>query len=113
MNFFQAETSSSIDRNSSLPTKETELKLAKALSQVDHLKSQNDVLQLTLDDAKTTSEKLSIQLARHESNSTAMQLTLAYADQVMIRRTLVKLFRKMTTRWRSKRSKIVCKIDNY
>ena len=110
MTFFQAETSSSIDRNSSLPTKETELKLAKALSQVDHLKSQNDVLQLTLDDAKTTSEKLSIQLARHESNSTAMQLTLAYADQVMIRRTLVKLFRKMSARWRSK---IVCKIDNY
>ena len=105
------ETSSSIDRNS-LPTKETELKLAKALSQVDHLKSQNDVLQLTLDDAKTTSEKLSIQLARHESNSTAMQLTLAYADQVMIRRTLVKLFRKMSARWRSKHSKIVCKIDN-
>ena len=76
------ETSSSIDR-SSLPTKETELKLAKALSQVDHLKSQNDVLQLTLDDAKTTSEKLSIQLARHESNATAMQLTLAYADQAV------------------------------
>ena len=102
MNFFQAETSSSIDRNSSLPTKETELKLAKALSQVDHLKSQNDVLQLTLDDAKTTSEKLSIQLARHESNSTAMQLTLAYADQVIISLTFST---KMTTRWRAKRAK--------
>ena len=71
---------SSIDRNT---TKETELKLAKALSQVDHLKSQNEVLQLTLDDAKNTSEKLSIQLARHESNATAMQLTLAYADQAV------------------------------
>ena len=89
------ETSSSIDRNS-LPTKETELKLAKALSQVDHLKSQNDVLQLTLDDAKTTSEKLSIQLARHESNSTAMQLTLAYADQVIISPTFST---KMTTKF--------------
>ena len=95
------ETSSSIDRNS-LPTKETELKLAKALSQVDHLKSQNDVLQLTLDDAKTTSEKLSIQLARHESNSTAMQLTLAYADQVIISLTFST---KMTTRWRAMRAK--------
>ena len=52
---------SSIDRNT---TKETELKLAKALSQVDHLKSQNEVLELTLEDAKNTSEKLSIQLVR-------------------------------------------------
>ena len=56
--------------------------MAKAISQIDHLRSQNDVLELTLDDAKTTSEKLSIHLARHESNATAMQLALAYADQV-------------------------------
>lgn len=61
---------------------EFELDLAKAVCQVDHLRSQNDVLELTLDDAKTTSEKLSMQLARHESNATAMQLALAYADQV-------------------------------
>ncbi len=63
---------------------EMELKLSKATSQIDHLRSQNDVLQLTLDDAKNTSEKLSIQLARHESNGTALQLALAYADQVKL-----------------------------
>ena len=61
---------------------ELELEYAKAQSQVDHLKSQNEVLELTLDDAKTTNEKFSINLARHESNATALQLALAYADQV-------------------------------
>ena len=60
-----------------------ELELAKAQSQVDHLKSQNEVLELTMEDAKTTNEKFSINLARHESNATALQLALAYADQVL------------------------------
>ena len=59
-----------------------EFELAKSHSQVDHLKSQNEVLELTLEDAKTTNEKFSINLARHESNATALQLALAYADQV-------------------------------
>ena len=75
----------SIDRRHSDATQEKELQLAKAISQIDHLRSQNDVLELTLDDAKTTSDKLSIHLARHESNGTAMQLALAYADQVKSR----------------------------
>ena len=69
---------SSLDRGQS----EIDLQLAKAISQIDHLKSQNDVLELTLEDSKNTSEKLSVHLARHESNGTAMQLALAYADQV-------------------------------
>ena len=59
-----------------------ELQLAKATSHIDHLRSQNDVLELTMEDAKNTNEKLSIHLARHESNGTARQLALAYADQV-------------------------------
>ena len=63
-------------------SQEMELQLAKALSQIDHLRSQNDVLELTMEDAKNTNEKLSIHLARHESNGTARQLALAYADQV-------------------------------
>ena len=63
--------------------REMELELAKAQSQVDHLKSQNEVLELTMEDAKTTNEKFSINLARHESNATALQLALAYADQVL------------------------------
>ena len=73
------DTDKSMDRNKD---REYELQMAKAHSQIDHLRSQNDVLELTLDDAKSTSEKLSIHLARQESNGTAMQLALAYADQV-------------------------------
>ena len=69
---------------------ELELQLAKAHSQIDHVRSQNDVLELTLDDAKSTNEKLSIYMARHESNGTAMQLALAYADQVCRLDTLKK-----------------------
>ena len=62
---------------------ELELELTRCISQVDHLRSQNDVLSLTLEDAKSTSEKMSIHLARHESNATALQLALAYSDQVI------------------------------
>ena len=72
---------SSIDRNN-YKSREMELQLAKATSHIDHLRSQNDVLELTMEDAKNTNEKLSIHLARHESNGTARQLALAYADQV-------------------------------
>merc|ERR1719410_2093588 len=64
-------------------SQEMELQLAKANSQIDHLRSQNDVLELTMEDAKNTNEKLSIHLARHESNATALQLALAYADQAI------------------------------
>ena len=83
---------SSMDRNSSQSNhknKEIELQLAKAHSQIDHLRSQNDVLELTMDDAKNTNEKLSIHLARHESNGTARQLALAYADQVSVTGCLI------------------------
>lgn len=76
---------SSIDRSKNLKNdkQEVELQLAKANSQIDHLRSQNDVLELTLEDAKNTSEKLSMYLARQESNGTAMQLALAYAEQTI------------------------------
>lgn len=78
---------SSIDRNNrhhaNDDKQEVELQLAKANSQIDHLRSQNDVLELTLDDAKNTSEKLSMYLARQESNGTALQLALAYSDQTI------------------------------
>merc|ERR1712088_964244 len=73
---------SSMDRNNH-KSREMELQLAKAHSQIDHLRSQNDVLELTMEDAKNTNEKLSIHLARHESNGTARQLALAYADRAI------------------------------
>ena len=73
----------SIDRNNH-KSREMELQLAKATSHIDHLRSQNDVLELTMEDAKNTNEKLSIHLARHEANGTARQLALAYADQVSV-----------------------------
>merc|ERR1719266_359316 len=72
----------SIDRNNH-KSREMELQLAKATSHIDHLRSQNDVLELTMEDAKNTNEKLSIHLARHEANGTARQLALAYADQAI------------------------------
>lgn len=81
--FQGSDNNKSLGKSSSFgQVQELELDLAKAVSQVDHLRSQNDLLELTLDDARSTSEKLSIQLARHESNATAMHLALAYADQV-------------------------------
>jgi PDZ domain of MCC-2 bdg protein for Usher syndrome len=50
---------------------------------VEHLKSQNRVLSLALEEAKSTCDSLTELLAKYESNNTALQLSLSYCDSMI------------------------------
>ena len=51
-------------------------------SKIDHLKSQNDLVNLTLEESKAHCDRLSVLIGKYESNNTALQLALSYADQM-------------------------------
>merc|ERR1712130_303312 len=63
--------------------KEFEIEIEKISSHVEHLKSQNHVLSLTLEESKTTCDSLTELLGRYESNNTALQIGLSYCDHMI------------------------------
>jgi len=63
--------------------KEFEIEIEKISSHVEHLKSQNHVLSLTLEESKTTCDSLTELLGRYESNNTALQIALSYCDHMV------------------------------
>ena len=52
-------------------------------SRMAHLQSQNDLLQLSLDESKQHSERLSLLCGKYESNSTAWSLALQNTEQLI------------------------------
>ena len=62
---------------------ELELEMEKITSHVEHLKSQNRVLGLALEEAKSTCDSLTELLGKYESNNTALQLSLSYCDSMI------------------------------
>lgn len=58
--------------------REVEIEIDRLNSRIDHLRSQNDVLTLNLDDAKSHAERLTVLLGKYESNNVALQLALRY-----------------------------------
>merc|ERR1719270_3221467 len=63
--------------------KEFEIEIEKITSHVEHLKSQNHVLSLTLEESKTSCDSLTELLGRYESNNTALQIGLSYCDHMI------------------------------
>ncbi|KAG1675837.1 Colorectal mutant cancer protein [Nymphon striatum] len=63
--------------------KEFEVETERLNSKIDHLKSQNDFLTLTLEEGRTQCDRLSVLIGKYESNSTALQLALNYSDQCL------------------------------
>ena len=63
--------------------KEFEIELERLQSKIDNLKSQNDLLTLTLDESKFHCDRLTVLMGKYESNFTAIQLAMTYADQVI------------------------------
>ncbi|XP_075260477.1 uncharacterized protein LOC142352026 isoform X3 [Convolutriloba macropyga] len=59
---------------------ELELHLNKSVSKVDRMQSEIDLLQLTLEESKSTSERLALLCGKYESNTTALRIALDYAD---------------------------------
>lgn len=58
--------------------REVEIEIDRLNSRIDHLRSQNDVLTLNLEDAKSHADRLTVLLGKYESNNVALQLTLRY-----------------------------------
>lgn len=63
--------------------KEFEVEMERLNSRIEHLKSQNDVLNLTLEESKCQCDRLSVLIGKYESNNTALQLALSYTDQAI------------------------------
>lgn len=47
-------------------------------SRIEHLKSQNDLLTITLEECKGNAERMSMLVGKYESNATALRLALQY-----------------------------------
>ncbi|CAL8130718.1 unnamed protein product [Orchesella dallaii] len=62
--------------------REVEIEIDRLNSRIDHLRSQNDVLTLNLEDAKSHADRLTELLGKYESNNVALQLALRYSDQM-------------------------------
>ncbi|XP_076131509.1 colorectal mutant cancer protein-like, partial [Alosa pseudoharengus] len=48
---------------------------------IEHLKSQNDLLTITLEECKSNAERMSMLVGKYESNATALRLALQYSEQ--------------------------------
>lgn len=54
-------------------------------SRIEHLKSQNDLLTITLEECKSNAERMSMLVGKYESNATALRLALQYRYVLMQR----------------------------
>lgn len=63
--------------------REFEVEMERLNSRIEHLKSQNDLLNLTLEESKSQCDRLSVLIGKYESNNTALQLALSYSDQAI------------------------------
>ena len=63
-------------------------------SKIEHLRAQNDVLCLTLEESKGLCTRLTVLLGKHESNSTALALAGTSSDTALeVADTLIALSR--------------------
>ena len=60
-----------------------EVELERLTSKIDHLKSQNDLLTLTLEESKAHCDRLTVLIGKYESNNTALQLAISFSDQAL------------------------------
>uniref|UniRef100_A0A8C9SQM6 MCC regulator of WNT signaling pathway n=1 Tax=Scleropages formosus TaxID=113540 RepID=A0A8C9SQM6_SCLFO len=63
--------------------REFEVETERLNSRIDHLKSQNDLLAITLEECKSNAERMSMLVGKYESNATALRLALQYSEQCL------------------------------
>ncbi|XP_072019869.1 colorectal mutant cancer protein-like isoform X2 [Amphiura filiformis] len=63
--------------------REFEVEMERLNSKIEHLKSQNDLLQLSLEESKSNADRLTMLVGKYESNNTALQLAVNYSDQTI------------------------------
>ncbi|XP_030639700.1 colorectal mutant cancer protein isoform X2 [Chanos chanos] len=61
--------------------REFEVETERLNSRIEHLKSQNDLLTITLEECKSNAERMSMLVGKYESNTTALRLALQYSEQ--------------------------------
>ncbi|XP_060719060.1 colorectal mutant cancer protein isoform X2 [Tachysurus vachellii] len=61
--------------------REFEVETERLHSRIEHLKSQNDLLTITLEECKNNAERMSMLMGKYESNATALRLALHYSEQ--------------------------------
>ncbi|KAM3874329.1 colorectal mutant cancer protein [Diretmus argenteus] len=61
--------------------REFEVETERLNSRIEHLKSQNDLLTITLGECKGNAERMSMLVGKYESNATALRLALQYSEQ--------------------------------
>eukprot|EP00794_Sanderia_malayensis_P019478 gene19478-21401_t len=64
-------------------TREMGIEIERLTSRLAHLKSQNDLLQLCLEESKGNCERLSLLVAKYESKDTALSIALQNTDQIV------------------------------
>ena len=63
--------------------REIEVDLERLTSKIEHLRCQNDVLQLSLEESKSNADRLTMLVGKYESNNTALQLAVNYSEQTI------------------------------
>ena len=63
--------------------KEYELELEMLTSRFDHLQAQNNVVSLSLEESRNNADRMCVLMGKYESNCTALQLALNFADRVI------------------------------
>ncbi|CAB1332795.1 unnamed protein product [Coregonus sp. 'balchen'] len=64
--------------------REFEVETERLNSRIEHLKSQNDLLTITLEECKGNAERMSMLVGKYESNATALRLALQYSEQSLV-----------------------------
>ena len=62
---------------------EFEIEMERLCSRMEHLKSQNEVLALSLGESRAHSDHLTVLLGKYESNLVALNLANSYADHLL------------------------------
>ena len=62
---------------------EFEIEMERLSSRIEHLKSQNEVLNLTLTESKNHCDNLTVLIGKYESNHTAQALVISHLDHMM------------------------------
>ncbi|XP_076309439.1 colorectal mutant cancer protein-like isoform X2 [Tachypleus tridentatus] len=63
--------------------REFEVELERLNSKIEHLKSQNDLLAITLEESRGQCDRMSVLLGKYESNNTALQLAISCTEQTI------------------------------
>ena len=62
---------------------EFEIEMERLSSRIEHLKSQNEVMTLTLTESKNHCDNLTVLIGKYESNHTAQQIVISYLDNMI------------------------------